>query len=516
MSLFHQPVSEVSWARRDHVMTTSQLLSDWPRARVMKQLLERLRVLGFCVFVLSSIAACCNPIICVEETETFDDKRVQVKQTGAMIISGKQQGTEKDIDYNIYVGPPITSRLPRVAELGAPVDGVFIGVSNFEKAAERQPTPAHALGAATAYTTFLQAANRSDFTAVDTSKAPADVLQSPLKLITDLRLDPTDPSWHGAEAAEVLQSLGINVQSYDDFFGRPEGGLWTYLRTGGSTLTRNGILQEAQDQFRRISGEYQSSQQRKIAVFFLATHGALGPDGTRYVMASDSVANDFRTWISYQELAEIYRDEGQLNKGISVLIVVDTCLIGETEHFTTTSIVPPEGVLILSGAAQGQYSWHWAQTTKIERLRVLEHGWFSDSLKEPSTSTLSSTMSVVPVAIATGLQHAEKYCERNRTKGISLILSATHLAKLVRRILPQEVTEIATQTGENSVQTAELFAGPLTSSQVELDIAYEQESARSNYPNVDELFEIDCDKYMQCMETSKQTLSPDLRHEGLQ
>src|SRR5262249_46955715 len=143
------------------------------------------------------------------------------------------------------LGPSIARLMPQKTRLSVPVDGVFIGVSNFAPRANKVPTPAHTLGAALAYSVFLQAKAR---TAQGNSPEPISSRDTHLELLTDLRLDPNDSTWQAARISEMLKSLpGIEVRDYSKDYGLRTGELWPYM-PGKHRLSKAGILDAAREQ----------------------------------------------------------------------------------------------------------------------------------------------------------------------------------------------------------------------------------------------------------------------------
>jgi hypothetical protein len=293
--------------------------------------------------------------------------------------------------------------IPGSVYLVAPVDAVFVGVSNFEPSANRIPTPAHAIGAAFMHGIFYSARSLSE------EYFPDGGWQgSRLSLLTDLRLDPVDPSWQAANVAAVLGSLpGSSVRDYRPMQQLTQDRLWRYLGNG-TTLTKSRILQAAREQATRLASS--PDEIRSHGIFFLATHGALAPDGKSYAMAADSVEGDFSTWISYQELADIFGSAGDSFWPLARILIIDTCLTGEAppdlDEDHPTDVTVPDGIEIITSAAPGQYSVHWRERegTKLVDLKMTSG---SSGLKATDADFYYS-LSVLPVALAYHLKRMER------------------------------------------------------------------------------------------------------------
>jgi hypothetical protein len=318
--------------------------------------------------------------------------------------------------YQYRIKDEIHAALPQNTRNAHPIDGVFVGVSNYGDRPWPIPTPAHAVGAAIMYSVFLSAAARSESGSMDysISGGVADIRDTHLELAADLRLDPIDPTWSARDIATLLGELrGIRINGYVRSATLPKDGLWPYLQTTTS-LTKNEILGLADAQATRVAAAGRGRKDAPLAIFYLATHGAIDSEGHRYAMAADSVADDFSTWISYGELLERFAVRKGGARQTPTIVIFDTCLTGNSDTGSHSELVLPPGITMLASASPGEYSWHWKQATDYEILwSEKAKGWSVFNSTErtgPRRIRYYVTMSVVPFAAAAVLRELEDRC----------------------------------------------------------------------------------------------------------
>jgi hypothetical protein len=387
--------------------------------------------------------------------------------------------TDPDAMTKILRRTSITGQLPRTVLLGSQIDGLFIGISNYEPAAERAPMPAHAIAAAFAYSLFKQAADR-------TAQYDDGAGASKSTLMTDLRLDPKDASWDADNVSATLSLLpDVPLNRYDKGAVLPSDNLWPYLKSA-QRLSKAAILAAAREQAARIARS--SAYGHPIAIFYLATHGAIGPENKAYAMAADSVDGDLSTWISYQELADVLAPSDPSGPPISAILLFDTCLTGPHPDSDATGLSPPPGVEILTAAAPGQYSWHWRETFNAPRITEATKGsgLSRQNLKLPAESYYYS-LSVLPLAAAHALRTLElqtkKECEENETHRVATVTSVDWLKDTTEEI---DMWSAAAQmrNAKEPYQTTQIFMAPTTAAEVEQMYA-------SN-PRIFKLFKFSC------------------------
>jgi hypothetical protein len=326
------------------------------------------------------------------------------------------------------------------------VDGLFIGISNFDPIANRLPTPAHALGAALAYSLFHQVAARS-------SNQDA----SPLKLWAILRLNPEDQTLRASEVYSALDSLpGVAPWEYSKGFDTLKDHMFDYLRSD-SPQTRASILETIRAQAQRVRSHRPA--ERPLAILYLATHGMLGNDGTRYAMASDSNENDPTTWISYQEIADAFANLDDPEHPISVIIILDTCLVNEHSRLTAAPLRVPPSVMFISAAAPGQYSWHWTEANESLLLKGSVGSGLLRRRLTPADLSYYSSLSVVPVAMAAGVSEKEHLayamCGSNPTRP-SWRTTSYDLAISIKSGVPRFVGQLEENT-QAAVQSVDIM-----------------------------------------------------------
>ena len=431
---------------------------DAARRKCFSDSLSRVLVLSTCAVLISG---------CVTQSETRTVSRISIDKDGRTTIDSTSTGTRGDTETKYIFGKTIDEFIPKRINLAKPVDGVFIGVSNFGEQARKIPTPAHAIGAAFAYSLFFNAARRTPSDnngGINTIGGVAVIGSSRVELRADLRLDPIDPTWKARDVASLLDRLGVGVYPYSPVFSLPHDRLWPYIQSE-EPLNKANILQLAREQARRLS--LKGEKERPVGVFYLATHGRLGSNGARYALAADSVADDISTWISYQEIVDIFKNVFNPYLPVSVIVLFDTCLSGDVPESGAQALSPPEGMMVLAAAAPGEYSWHWTQITEIELVKATSGmGIFK---REAAAADLSyySTVSVMPVAAGHALRQMEAECALNPTNALEGITSVDFV-----RALGFLVPELAKRrTGSvTALQTAELFLGRVTATHVQFDL----------------------------------------------
>lgn len=387
---------------------------------------------------------------------------VETTESGSIEASSSSNGTDgpEHVEFK-YEGALIDSLPFRIA-LIHPVDAVFIGVSNFSPESGKVPTPAHAIGVHYLAKIFQRALDHApdvlkSFIA-DSEIIPRD--RSSLASYTNLRLDPIDATWRANEVQLILDLLEAPVNKYDfgQSFSADKG--WPYLNES-KPLTKSRILEIAQVQARRLAES--EGKNAPIAIFYLATHGRIGPDGQRYAMAADST-RDLATWIRYEEIADLFHGTRDGKPSISAIVLFDTCLEGEGKSPSAKRPSPPDGTVMLSAAAPGEYSWHWSDSMNIGVIKAeSKAGVFKNSGSQFDASFYTS-MSVLPVALATSIQRKEVNCATNPTKRLEPITSID-LIQFMLKWIPF-LTD-AKQSHRH--QTAEVFASEATRRNANVD-----------------------------------------------
>jgi hypothetical protein len=353
------------------------------------------------------------------------------------------------------VGTTLVDRLPYRSAVFHPVDAVFIGVSNFSAASGKVPAPAHAIGASYMHALFSAAVDRQplDETTHKPTIAHQEIGRSLLSLYTDLRLDPRDPAWHAADVALVLDLIEEPVHDYPRGAPLDADGLWAY--TGArEALTKARILQIAHEQADGLARS--EGPQARVAIFYLASHGRIGPDGRRYAMAADST-RDLSTWIAYDEIADLFKGTRDGELKLSAIVLFDTCLEGHPAATPVAPYTPPPGTVVVAAAAPGQYSWHWSKQTPVQLLKDEKSGAWSHRKSPPADLSFYSSMSVLPIALATAIQQREVRCERQPSperllRGISALEALDAAVELVP-VLADSADE-QRQTAQMSISDA--------------------------------------------------------------
>lgn len=359
------------------------------------------RVAGLSLMIAAVLLTSCT------STYTTGNTTARVTQTevGTTVVgNSEKRGPGSRSDTSFLIQQTIFDILPGHILLATPVDGVFVGVSNYGADEREHVTPGQAIGAALAYSVFYQAEKETR----STSEAATDfATDSRLAFLGDLWLDPTDETWHARQVSVILHALpGVEVFEYSSVFALPQHHLWQYLRSG-QRLTKSAILAAARAQVARLSSY--SGNDPPVDIFYIASHGKIGSDGQRYLRAEDSRGGDLRTWVSYQELLDLFKIPGMLaaDRPISAIVILDTCLTKDRQDSEVKPLQIPPGVLVVSGAAPGQDSWQWTQISQIKRLggSISELG-VEDRLS-PKDLTYYTMISVLPVALAKSIRSAE-------------------------------------------------------------------------------------------------------------
>jgi hypothetical protein len=414
-----------------------------------------------------AVTACLSLASCASEEERSGMSIVSETASGATRIDTVQWGSGPDTKFSTVHGNSLRATLPQRTIFVRRVDGVFMGISNFGAQANRVPTPAHTIGAAYAYSMFHQIDERSKEFFRNKPLSPGT---NALKFMGHLRLDPKDPAWNASRVAAALGQLpGVHVFDYSKVFDLPPDGLWDYVRSN-TAFTKANILAAARAQAARVMA-VEGDERPPLAIFYLATHGAVGPDGRRYAMAADSIEGDLSTWISYQELAAAFEMPFDMSRAVAAMMIVDTCLTGEFTESEEIRDVPPEGVVLLAAAAPGQYSWHWTEASEIRLLEgSVGSGLFQRKL-EPRDLSYYSTMSVLPFAAAHTLKVVEndmdEDCEGAAHEAV-VVVTSVHFIKWIVDRVPELASSARGKT--ERVQTAESLAGKVTSGTVQFDL----------------------------------------------
>jgi hypothetical protein len=349
------------------------------------------------------------------------------------------------------VGTTLVDRLPFRAAVFHPVDAVFIGVSNFSAASGKVPAPAHAIGAGYVHALFREAVERQprDEATGRPTIAHQEIGSSQLRLFTDLRLDPLDTAWHADDVALVLDLLEERVNDYPRGAPVDADGLWAFTGTR-EPLSKQRILEIARQQADALGRR--EGPQARIAVFYLASHGRLGPDGRRYAMAADST-RDLSTWIRYDEIADLFKGTHDGRIKVSAIVLFDTCLESQDASVEVAPYTPPPGTIVVAAAAPGQYSWHWSRQTPVQLLKDEKSRGLFTHKSAPADVSFYSSMSVLPIALATAIQQREIDCARHpypdqRLRGVSAFEALNAAVALVPDLA---------DSSDDRRQTAQMF-----------------------------------------------------------
>lgn len=417
------------------------------------------------VLVISTCAMLING--CVTQIETNTKSYITIDKDGRKTVDSTATGTLGNTETKYIIGKTISQFIPTRIGLAKPVDGVFIGVSNFGDQARKIPTPAHAVGAAFAYSLFFNVARRTPSDSnggINMIDNVAVIGSSRVELRADLRLDPIDPTWKAREVASLLDELGVGAYSYSTVYGPPKDRLWPYIQSK-EPLTKARILQLAREQALRLA--LKGEENRPVGIFYLATHGKLGPNGARYALAADSVADDISTWLSYQEIVDVFKNTFNPYLPVSVLVLFDTCLSGDVPASGAQDLSPTEGVMVLAAAAPGEYSWHWTQITEIELVKATRGTGIFKREVAPADISYYSTVSVLPIAAGYALRQLETECAHNPTNSLEGVTSLDFMQSL--GFLVPELAKRRTGSVK-ALQTAEIFLGPVTATHLQVDL----------------------------------------------
>jgi hypothetical protein len=424
--------------------------------------------------VLTMLSACTT----TESTRTVST--IRVDENGHYHVDSVTEDHRGKLETTITLGDEFARFVPRRVWLARPVDGVFIGVSNFDDTANRVPSPGHAIGAAFAYSLFRSAAGRRPTGAEHIPLPLRSAKEDKLEFVAELRLDPIDPSWHAAEVNKVLRGLQVGTFEYDPFFDLPKDRMWPYIKRE-QRLTRAEILRLAREQAQRMRSN--GKRPRRLGVFYVATHGLLGPDGQPYLIAADSLPDDPRTWISYQQILDLYAVDPAASYPITMLFLFDTCLTGEVSDNHAAGLQIPNGAMVITAAAPGQYSWQWRQKSELKVHKANRNGRTLVDGASPVDMSSYTTMSVLPVAMGRTLRRMDHACQEH-PKNEYGVLTLPDLGNLIVELVPKMATEHKTRN--TVVQHANMLVSDMTSAVAD----YVGMVAEENMDNV--LFGIDC------------------------
>lgn len=381
-------------------------------------------------------------------TRQCDEARITVQPDGSMTVDSKSCNDELVKRTTTYqTAPSILAAMPKKMPLARPVDGLFIGISNFG-AEGPIPTPAHTIGAGLMYRIFHDATARSSGPAQESNSAnpfdnSQDLTNSSLRIMGDLRLDPLDPDWRAKDVTLFLEHINYpGLYAYSSVFEHKAGALWPIVQ--GKPLTKARVMAAIKEQAERLGRRAKNGSSKAEGILYLATHGVLGPDGTRFALAFDSTATVPTSMISYQEIVDAYVETVGSDQPVKVLIILDTCLgASDNDPGTQVKAIPlqlPMSIALLSAASPGQYAYHWIQAAG---LMVNEMTWGIGPLRRKVTNRdlrYFQTMSAVPIALLAGLRRVERFCVEDE-KSQPAVATPRDLGKIVEDMVPYLIQE---------------------------------------------------------------------------
>ena len=301
------------------------------------------------------------------------------------------------------------------AVLNLPVSGLFVGVSNYADHPELKSTPAHAIGAMLAQELFLRTKTVQNWrSAGEFAVHGANELQ----LVTSLRMRPADQKqlFPGLVATftSIIHQYPVFDYSDRDWRTRQdsaytstklnEDGTFNYLGTD-KYVTRSRLMASVREHANRLktgevirnptpnSGEFFSftftqggasvdmadkaeEKLPRVAVLYIATHGAIGSDGRDYIAVADSVHDDPSTWVAVDDILQPYFEAARSTspRNLQLLLIVDACrTFGDIAAKRTEPVGPiPTNVTLMQTTSPGRYAFHWINK-KSSRITVESH-----------------------------------------------------------------------------------------------------------------------------------------------
>lgn len=270
-------------------------------------------------------------------------------------------------------GAPSPLCLHEHVEPATPIVGLFIGISHF-RGDKILGTPAHALAAAVMAEPFFHAARSA---AADTPvfaelRAPVyaytrdDVgrrVHSSLRRLHALGL-----SWAHTSGWDDEQYLELALDGVAGFSEDPIRSSRWADRKSERFVPRESLLSLV-DAAAAKAAELRRDRRAAILVVYLSSHGWIGPDGRQYIAPSDADPDRPASWVAYEEILDRLKtaQAGGLSDGDphDTLVFFDACqfkLEGATE---LRPIQAPPGTVVVTAAAPGQYSYHWARKEEL-------------------------------------------------------------------------------------------------------------------------------------------------------
>lgn len=349
-------------------------------------------------------------VSCTNHTSTLEHITIHQKGDGDIEYKSKSEGTKGPIDAEYTISSGVYKFLPHKTAIYHPVDGVFIGVGNYDDNNLTVPTPAHTLGAVFAYELFVDLAGKHEKKKSSGGGSEDTIVfeNSRFELDTGLSLNPIDKSWKEVEVEKLLMRMGYHPYVFWKGYEIPKDNLWKPINANDSLqLTKLKILEIARHQAKRLSES--DVESRPVAIFYIASHGKVGADGNRYIQAADSVKDDLTTWISYQEILDIFASSDESYSGLSKLIFFDTCLTSDSDNNNAIDLNPSDGLVAFSSTAPGEYSWHWTIDDE-KKYKKYEKGHILKQSALPVKSSYFNTVSVLPLAMGVTIRAIENSC----------------------------------------------------------------------------------------------------------